>query len=79
MDIAEHDLDVLNNARRAGWYVGIPLYDIKRRRWTQFAYDTTASARPTGRSRELTAAGGSEDECVREMSRHLMSVTRKTS
>ena len=77
MDGDKHDAwNDLHEAQRAGWYVGIPLYNVQRRRWQLYAFDTTEKVRTDPRGRELTTLGQSEDECVREMARFLREFRR---
>ena len=73
MDAGQVDTaEALRAAQLAGWYVGIPLYDLKRRRWQVYAFDTTHT---NGRRRERTAVGQTESECVWEMARCLREIS----
>jgi hypothetical protein len=69
--------DELQAARRDGWYIGIPLYSVRRRSWQLYAFDTTEWAPSGVRTRERTATGSTEDECLREMARCLRELGRK--
>jgi hypothetical protein len=71
MDTHENSWNALRAAQVAGWYVGIPLYNLQRQRWQLYAYDTTERT-PTGQRRlERTVVAQTEAECVREMARCL--------
>ena len=69
MNTYEESSDALRAAQAAGWYVGIPLYDIERHRWRLYAFDATERPERGQRRRERTVVGQSEQECVREMAR----------
>jgi len=75
VDASEQSHEVFQVAQRQGWYVGIPLYDVRRRRWQQFAYENTKRAPVGRRSREWTVVGQTEEECVREMARCLHAIS----
>ena len=77
MEAAQPDArDVVEAARRVGWYVGIPLYDLERRRWQQYAYDTTEKDHTGQRTRHWTADGRTEEECIADMARRLREISR---
>jgi hypothetical protein len=67
----------LNAANKMGWSVGRPsLHDDVRgaEHWEQWAYDPREKLRAGKRSREWTAAGATEIECVLEMARSLRAI-----
>lgn len=69
----EHAWDELHAATPPDWFVGRP----GRRhggQWAMYAFDTTEKAHIGRRSREWTAVGQTEAECVREMARCLRSL-----
>lgn len=55
------------------WFVGHPAYEERRGDvpWSQYAFDPTEKPKVGQRSREWTAVGQTEVECVREMARCL--------
>jgi hypothetical protein len=54
------------------WFLGRRLFVERYNHWVQFAYDTTDRGRPgKPRTRQWTALGETEVECVREMGRCL--------
>jgi len=57
-----------------GWDVGTPVFHVERVQWAQYAFDQTEKAHIGKRSREWTAVGKTEVECVREMARCLREV-----
>ena len=61
----------LHDAKPAGWYVGRPSYDERRRVWEQYAFDPSERAHPGVRSREWTAVAPTELEVIRELARCL--------
>ena len=67
------DLDaawaVIHDATPTGWYVGQPSYHDERHEWTQYAFDQRERAVNGARSREWTAIGATEGECLLEMAR----------
>jgi hypothetical protein len=67
--------DVLQAAQKVGWYVGIPLYDLQRRLWQLYAYDTTEQETLGPRTRQRTAVGRSEEDCINEMARCLSEIS----
>jgi len=69
-DTLEAAWDELHSATPAGWFVGRPS-QRHGGQWAMYAFDTTEKAHIGRRSREWTAVGYTEDECVREMARCL--------
>jgi len=73
--MTDHDLDAawaaVHDATPAGWYVGPPSYHDERHEWTQYAFDQRERAVNGARSREWTAIGATEVECLQEMARCL--------
>lgn len=63
--------DAIHDATPAGWHVGRPTWDDRRREWVQYAFDPRERAVHGHRSREWTAIAGSELEVLREMARCL--------
>ena len=59
--------------RLPGWYVGRP-GQRHGGQWAMYAFDTTEKAAVGRRSREWTAVGQTEVECVREMARCLREI-----
>lgn len=57
----------------AGWFVGRP-GQRHGGQWEMYAFDTTEKANIGPRSREWTAVGETEIECVREMVRCLKEI-----
>lgn len=62
-----------------GWYVGRPtLHDeMASHPWEQYAFDRTERPVVGARSREWTAVGRTEIECVREMARCLTEIAAR--
>ena len=54
-----------------GWYVGKPMLHPERNEWSQFAFDPSETPVVGKRSREWTAVGHTELECVQVMARCL--------
>ena len=54
---------------RDGWYVGKPMLHPERNEWSQFAFDPSETPIVGKRSREWTATGRTELECVQVMAR----------
>ena len=67
----EEAWDSLHDALPPGWRAGRPSYREDLKTWEQYAYDTRERPEAGKRSREWTAVGSSEAECVREMARCL--------
>ena len=68
------DIASIASSHRLGWSVGRPsLHDDVRgaEHWEQWAYDLREGPKMAKRSREWTAVGRTEAECVREMARCL--------
>ena len=65
--------DAVHAATPPGWYVGRP-GQRQGGQWEMYAYDTTEKAQIGRRSREWTAVGQTEVECVREMARCLREI-----
>lgn len=63
----------LHAATPPGWYVG-PRGQRHGGQWTMYAFDTREEAHIGKRSREWTAVGQTEVECVREMARCLREI-----
>jgi len=63
----------LHAATPPGWFVG---RSGQRHggQWAMYAFDTTEKAHIGRRSREWTAVGDTEAECVREMARCLREI-----
>ena len=74
-----HPSNILRDAQVAGWYIGIPLYDVVRRRWQMYAFDTSERAHTGKRPRERTVVAQTEEECIREMARCLREIGRARS
>ncbi len=66
--------DTVHENTPPGWHVGRPAYEPLHRSWSQYAWDTTEKAALGRRSREWTAVGQTEHECVREMARCLREI-----
>lgn len=64
----------LHAATPRGWYVGRP-GQRHGGQWAIYAFDTTEKAHIGRRSREWTAVGPTEVECVLEMARCLRAIT----
>ncbi len=64
----------LRNATASGWYVGLPVYDMQRRRWVLYAFDPTEQTESGDRSREWTAVAETQEAVVDEMARWLRAV-----
>lgn len=65
----------LHAATPLGWYVGRP-GQRHGGQWAMYAFDTTERAHVGRRSREWTAVGATEEDCVREMARCLNEIAR---
>ena len=76
MDTYDESSQALRAAQVAGWYVGIPLYDVERHRWRLYAFDATERPNHGMRKRERTVVGQSEQECVREMARLIRELSQ---
>ncbi|HET7128939.1 MAG TPA: hypothetical protein VFJ93_07685 [Gaiellaceae bacterium] len=62
----------IHDAKPAGWFVGRPAFEERRTPpWSQYAFDPTERPRVGRRSREWTAVGMTELECLEEMARCL--------
>jgi hypothetical protein len=71
-DELEAAWEELHATTPSGWFVG-----RRQRRggqWAMYAFDTTEKAHIGKRSREWTAPGNDEMECVREMARCLTEI-----
>jgi len=66
--------DELHAATPPNWFVGRP-GQRHGGQWEQYAFDTTEKAHIGQRSREWTAVGNTEIECVREMARCLREIS----
>ena len=64
----------LHAATPPGWCVGRPA-QRHGGQWAMYAFDTTEKAHVGKHSREWTAVGGTEIECVREMARCLRKIS----
>ena len=62
--------EALHAATPAGWFAARPA-QRHGGQWAMYAFDTTERAAIGKRSREWTAVGPTEVECVREMARCL--------
>jgi hypothetical protein len=71
----DDDLDAaweaVHDATPPDWYVGRPSYHDERHEWTQYAFDQREHAKVGVRSREWTAVGATELDCLLEMARCL--------
>jgi hypothetical protein len=67
---------MLRTAQRLGWYVGVPLYDLREGRWQQYAFDRTETTLGR-RRREWTAVGTTEEACIVEMARCLREISEQ--
>ena len=65
--------DTLHDSTPPGWFVGRPGQRYGGQ-WEQYAFDQTEKAHIGKRSREWTAVGETEVECVREMARCLREI-----
>ena len=61
----------VHDATPDGWYVGRPYFDERQNRWQQYAFDQAETPVVGKRSREWTAVGRTELECVQVMARCL--------
>mgnify|MGYP000175690163 CR=1 FL=1 len=61
----------VHDATPEGWYVGRPMEHPERNEWSQFAFDPSETPIVGKRSREWTAVGCTELECVHVMARCL--------
>jgi hypothetical protein len=68
MDERDRAWDELHATTPRGWFVGRP-GQRHGGQWATYAFDTTEKAHIGRRSREWTAVGNTEEECVREMAR----------
>jgi len=66
--------DELHADTPPGWYAG-RLGQRHGGSWAMYAFDTTEKAHVGRRSREWTAVGQTEAECVREMARCLREIS----
>ena len=69
-DLAAAWADVRANAPE-GWYVSQPGYEERYRQWSMYAFDPSETPIVGKRSREWTAVGPTELECVQVMARCL--------
>jgi hypothetical protein len=69
--------EAVHSATPAGWFVGRP-GQRHGGQWAIYGYDTREKAKIGPRSREWTAVGESEVECVREMARCLREIAAGT-
>ena len=58
----------------AGWSVGRPSYHDERHEWTQYAFDSFEVPKVGLRSKEWTAIGATEEDCLLEMARCLREI-----
>ena len=63
------------NALPAGWSVGRPSYYPERRVYQQYAFDSFEVPKVGVRSKEWTAIGPTEVDCLREMARCLTDIS----
>jgi hypothetical protein len=63
--------DELRAALPRGWVTGRPAYHHEDRTWHLYAHDPAERPKVGKRTREATAVGESEVECVRAMARIL--------
>ena len=68
-DDLEAAWDDVFDALPAAWSVGRPSYHDERHEWTQYAFDSFEQPKVGLRSREWTAKGATEVECLLEMAR----------
>lgn len=69
-----HDAwEAVHVATPPGWFVGRPS-QRHGGQWAMYAFDTTEKAQIGRRSREWTAVGMTEVECVLEMARCLSAI-----
>ena len=61
----------VHDATPPDWYVGRPSYHDERNTWEQYAFDQRERAVNGARSRERSAIGATEVECLLEMARCL--------
>lgn len=54
-----------------GWYIGRPGFEERYNQWSMYAFDPSEKPVVGKRSREWTAVGRTELECVQEMARCL--------
>ena len=54
-----------------GWFVGRPGFEERYDQWSMYAFDPSERPVAGKRSREWTAVGRTELECVQEMARCL--------
>jgi hypothetical protein len=67
------ELHAANDA--LGWFVGRPAFEPHRLvPWSQYAFDPFEKQKLGKRSREWTAVGNTEAECIREMARCLREI-----
>ena len=67
--------DEIHAATPPGWYVGRPAFDGYRAvPWSQYAFDTTEQPKAGHRSREWTAVGVTELDCLGQMARCLREI-----
>ena len=77
VDDLEAARDDLHAALPPGWVAGRPFYRDDLRTLEQYAYDPRESRRGLGhRTREWTAVGEIETDCVRELARCLWEFAR---
>ena len=61
---------------RLSWFVGRPAFEPHRPvSWPQYAFDPFEKQKLGKRSREWTAVGNTEEECIREMARSLREIS----
>ena len=65
--------EAVHAAKPPGWYVGHPGQRYGGQ-WAVYAYDTTEKAQVGRRTREWTAVGATEAECLLEMARCLREI-----
>ena len=59
--------DEIHDNTPSGWVVGQPGYDDAHRQWSQYAYDPSEKLVVGKRSREWTAVGQTELDCLKTM------------
>ncbi len=70
-DALEAAWDEVFDALPAGWAVGRPSYHDERHEWAMYGWDRKEVPKVGVRSKEWTAVGATEVECLREMARCL--------
>lgn len=64
--------DAIHDATPPSWFVGRPAFEERRSPpWSQYAFDPDEKPKVGHRSREWTAVGMTELDCLEEMARCL--------